>query len=128
MKVKGYTPPRRAEVKDEEGRPIPKWVEKVIDPVNEQLKALTQMAQGQVGLENLNEEVREFRVRDGVDVEFTLKTLRGVPLGVVPIYWDHYSYMHWRVQILDLDRIRMRFSFETPPVGDVLVRVLVRGK
>ncbi|MGH7254017.1 MAG: hypothetical protein ACREIE_09495, partial [Nitrospiraceae bacterium] len=112
MKIDDYKPIRRTDVQGA----LP-WIDRFMDPVNEHLKTLTTMAQGQIGPDNENKEIRQVRLRHEEPVEIVLTKLRGAPIGGSLLWTGIMVPWTWSLEIIDVKRVRVLVSWKTAPLG-----------
>jgi len=128
MKVQQYRPTFLSDVPKAE-----KWVEPLLLPIHDQVKSLTLAVQNSLTFgDNLNSEIREMKLpHDDGTVSWTdidLKTLRGSPIGVYPIFWDYDDYVQFKWKLKDLSTIRVKIKWSIDPGEQISTRLLIIGK
>jgi hypothetical protein len=105
------------------------WLEKVTDPIVDQIKDLTMALQNQLSFnDNLNAEVREFGITHDAWTQIELKTLRGVPIGCFLLWTAQDDYTQFRWKLIDINKVAIKVKFGTDPATVTKVRVVVMGK
>lgn len=107
----------------------------IVAPIHKSLKDLTQMAQGQTGMDNLNEELLQVDLVPGTWNTIELHKIKGgPPLGAWPILVDNAggSLYAWGCELIDEKHIRVKISLldstGTPiTTGSHTVRIWVKG-
>ena len=124
MNIPNFIPLSHSEVPD-----APKWAEKLMGPVYDQIHRLTQMAQHQISIsDNLNQEPRELEATHDTDFDLTAQQLRGKPIGASLIFADFYEKAYLFHKILDIKTVRCRVQFNGAQPGEKhLVRILLLG-
>jgi hypothetical protein len=129
MKIQQYRPTFLSDVPKAE-----KWVEPLLLPIHDQIKNLTLAMQNSMTFgDNLNAELRDIKLDhdNGTTTTWTdidIKTLRGAPIGVYPIFWDYDDYAQFKWKLKDLSTIRVKIKWTTAPGEQVSVRLLIIGK
>lgn len=106
----------------------------ILAPIQKSVKDLVGMAQGQVGRDNLNEEMIQADLVPTTWNEIELKTLKGgTPVGAWPILVDcpGGKVTGWGCEIVNESKIKVRIdvvdSLGTSVSSAVTVRILVKG-
>jgi hypothetical protein len=107
----------------------------ILAPIQKALKDLVGMAQGQVGGDNLNEEVLQVELIPTTWNTIELKTLKGgTPRGAYPILVDNPGgrMTGWGCELVDESRIKVRIDLvdvngTAITQGKYTVRILVKG-
>lgn len=124
MKLANYKHPTKQDIPT-----LAPDVEKALEAIGRQVREVTQVLQGKASLtENGNNEIKTLSVKDNTEYEVTLGTLKGTPVGATPIYSSNFEIPRLtHFQTLSDRRVRVRFSFSTPPADPVTVRLLFFG-
>ena len=105
------------------------WADELLEPVHDQLKDITMALQAQLSFfDNFNAEVRDVKVSDGLWKSITLSTLRGKPLGVLPMWNSLAEHADFAWKVVDLNQIAVKYDFASNPTTEVSIRVLVLGR
>jgi len=135
MKLDAYKPLHRDGVPLEEPAEgdnpigdIPEWHDQMLEPTHKQIMNLTRMAQGLITFgENINAEIRRLSMFHNVPIEVTLSSMKGNPLGIIPVYWDVEQFASFRPKIIDLKTVRLTVNFDSDPGRAVDVIVIILG-
>jgi hypothetical protein len=100
----------------------------LVSPINSQIKDLTTCLMGQVGKDNLNEELVELQVKNNVASRIELHSLKSAPIGVTVIYADIKDYPHWYWVPVDEKNIDLYVKFDSSPVDKVNIKVVIKGE
>lgn len=122
MKVGNYATPTPGDHPE-----VPESLFALLHPTMDQVETLTTAAQGRLGPENLDWEVRELELSDDTTTQVALQRLRSAPLGCVLLWTalaDH-GQLHW--QPIDRSTISVNVTWASSPTTPVLTRFLVLG-
>lgn len=114
MKLKSFRP-----IQKTEEREMPPWADRVLAPVNSQLRDITEALSQRLSAEdNLNVEYRVLRVRSGQPLEFTVQRVRGKPREIRFVGLE--DALPYYVQVLEarplnLQRCRITMVFNPSP-------------
>lgn len=109
----------------------PGWLGKVLGSVNGAIDSLVKILQKQVSIrDNLNAEVLELKLEDGVETTILLPTLVGLPRHARVTYTAAAAYasMYWRPGGASNRDIVVSVSWDPPQTEPVLTRIVVEGE
>lgn len=107
----------------------PEWVEKITDPIVDQIKDLTRAAQNQLSFyDNMNAEVREFSVSQDEWTTIQLNVLRGSPIGVYLLWTELDDYCKFKWKRIDIKRVSIKVYFDSAPATETKIRIVVMGR
>lgn len=86
-----------------------RWIDDVLESRDRAIEELTTLGQGQVGFDNLNQEIRELKVRHALPIDVRTEKLRGKPRGGIVIGWDIADDVIARPTVINEDIIRFVF-------------------
>jgi len=123
MKVPNFQPFTRKDVPE-----VPRWLEKYVQPLVDQIQSITQAVKGNLTMgDNLKCEVREFDLGDGEEINVSLQSLKGIPIGASIILNDlHPSAL--AVKVKDQKTMTVKVDMTDNPASKIPVKVVFWGK
>jgi hypothetical protein len=111
----------------EEFQDAPEWFDRLSNVLNAHMDKLTIALQGNVGIDNKNQELLELEVRKDKTYELTAKKVKGNIIGVSKIY-DTSGDTTFRLvaTILDKNKISIRCLWDDPE-DTCTVRLILHG-
>lgn len=67
--------------------PTARWIDAYLQGRDKAIQTHATALQGQIGFDNLNQELKELEVKHALPIEVTPQKLRGKPLGAILIHW-----------------------------------------
>jgi hypothetical protein len=126
MPIQSFKPPLKSDIPE-----MPSWAEKMLKPINEQIKILTEFLQQQP------EDLRDVLLRSGVEVPIKPQGIRGRPKSVEVLFTDPRLFHRESYEIVNEEEIRITVYFSTDqefsgapgtvPTEEVLTRLRIRG-
>lgn len=100
----------------------PPWVDDYIKPVNQQIKTITEHLQYRGDL------LLEMKVRHATIYNVDVSGLADEPIGGTCLYSAVALSQPMALEILQDKKVRLTFTFEGSPTGEVFVRVRIEGR
>lgn len=124
MKISNYKHPTRQDFPG-----LSPEQERAMESMGRQIRELTQVLQGKASLtENANNEIKTLTITDGVEYQVTMNTMKGDPIGAIPIYSSVFEVPRLsHFEKLSEKRAKVKFSFSSPPADPATVRILFIG-
>ena len=107
---------------------IPEEIFRTLEPLNEQLQALTTGARRRLSFEdNFNAQVHKILLKDDIAVDLSVDKVRGKANRVevdTPGFFDYYR-LAWKV--IDENKIRVKVKWDSAPTDKVDATIVVFG-
>jgi hypothetical protein len=123
MKIKDFK-----SVPPEDYPKLPKELWDVLGPIQSQIKDLTALANGKIGIENLNQEILEAKMVSAVESIFTLTKINGAVKGGMVLLVDSPSQVDmFRLRVISETKVGLYFTLNPASTAEVVARFLIVG-
>ena len=124
MRIPNFKRPRREDMPDADDT----LFKKIVEPISDQVEELTRAMQRRLSpQDNFDMEVRELDLTDGVQLEITLRQLRGIPLGALFLESDVADGATLAMERVSRERVKLRADWPSGPSGAQRTKVLIVG-
>jgi hypothetical protein len=107
---------------------LPKDLWEVLGPIQSQIKDLTNLVNGKIGLDNQNVEFLEGKMVSAVESIFTLTKIGGAPKGGVVLMVNSTSQVSmFRIRTITEKKIGLYFTLDPASTEEVVARFLIVG-